>query len=100
MTPLPVLDCGGCGLCCGLQPSPPFLPTELDALAPGLVGDIEARLASRGFAAGAACFWMDRGTRKCRHYEDRPEVCRQFELGGEDCLAMRAAAGPGEILGG
>ena len=73
------------------------METELDALPAELLRDMERRLADRNFDANAPCFWMDRETRKCRHYEQRPEVCRQFELGGEDCLAMRAAAKPGEL---
>jgi Fe-S-cluster containining protein len=37
---------------------------------------------------GLPCFWlMPEGT--CRHYEHRPEVCREFEVGGEDCLRIR-----------
>jgi Fe-S-cluster containining protein len=27
--------------------------------------------------------------RRCRHYEWRPQVCRDYELGGDACLARR-----------
>ncbi len=35
------------------------------------------------------CCWLDPTTRKCRWYEHRPEICRDFELGGESCLRKR-----------
>lgn len=35
------------------------------------------------------CAALDRNTMMCRIYELRPLVCREFELGGSDCLAER-----------
>ena len=32
------------------------------------------------------CFWHDPDTKRCRNYEWRPETCREFEPGSEDCL--------------
>jgi Fe-S-cluster containining protein len=39
------------------------------------------------------CLWFDVPTRRCRHYEDRPPVCREFEVGGEGCLGWREEFG-------
>lgn len=39
---------------------------------------------------GLPCLWYDAETRQCKHYEHRPEVCREFEMGGDDCLEMRS----------
>jgi Fe-S-cluster containining protein len=35
------------------------------------------------------CFWLDLAARRCRHYEHRPDVCRDFKLGGDGCLWSR-----------
>ena len=35
------------------------------------------------------CCWLDQETKRCRFYEFRPGVCRDFDLGGEACLATR-----------
>ena len=40
------------------------------------------------------CAALDRGTMLCRIYERRPTVCRDYEMGGSDCLAERAKAEP------
>ncbi len=37
------------------------------------------------------CAALDRDTLRCRIYEQRPLICREFEEGGADCLAERAA---------
>lgn len=36
------------------------------------------------------CLWLDMATHRCRHHEHRPEACREFEVGGRDCLTTRA----------
>ncbi|MEM7365480.1 MAG: YkgJ family cysteine cluster protein [Pseudomonadota bacterium] len=35
------------------------------------------------------CAALDRGTMRCTIYENRPLICREFEMGGRDCLAAR-----------
>jgi Fe-S-cluster containining protein len=35
------------------------------------------------------CIWLDLATKRCRHYEHRPKLCRDFELGGEECVGFR-----------
>ena len=35
------------------------------------------------------CAALDRGTHRCRIYERRPFVCREFEMGGNECRAER-----------
>ncbi len=37
------------------------------------------------------CAALDRNTLLCSIYEQRPLICRDFEMGGYDCLAERAA---------
>lgn len=36
------------------------------------------------------CAALDRGTMLCRIYQRRPGVCREYEMGGDDCLLERA----------
>ncbi|MBK1642476.1 zinc/iron-chelating domain-containing protein [Chromatium okenii] len=35
------------------------------------------------------CAALDRDTLRCRIYLQRPLVCREFEMGGVDCLVER-----------
>ena len=37
------------------------------------------------------CSALDRNTMLCKIYENRPLVCREFEMGGPECLYERAA---------
>lgn len=36
------------------------------------------------------CAALDRNTRQCTIYADRPFICRDFEMGGSDCLEERS----------
>ena len=37
------------------------------------------------------CAALDRHTMRCTIYTVRPQVCRDYEMGGPDCLSERAA---------
>ena len=43
----------------------------------------------RGQEPQERCLWFDTVARRCRHYVWRPQVCREYELGGPACLALR-----------
>jgi Fe-S-cluster containining protein len=43
--------------------------------------------------SGLPCLLFDEATRRCRVYEHRPEICREYEVGGEACLAARRDRG-------
>ena len=47
-------------------------------------GQVMARLAD------GLCAALDRATHRCTIYDRRPGVCRDFEMGGDDCLTERA----------
>lgn len=60
----------------------------------GLMAELEA--AVKGPCSGTdgmPCVWLNRVTGRCRHYEFRPDVCREFEVGGEACLRYREKEG-------
>lgn len=37
------------------------------------------------------CAALDRNTMKCRIYEKRPQICRDFEMGEYECIEQRTA---------
>jgi uncharacterized protein YheU (UPF0270 family) len=83
-------SCDGCGLCCRDQPVPPYMDTELDALPTALLAQVESpwfRQRAEG-PRHAGCPWLN-AAGKCGHYAYRPTACREYEMGGEECLALR-----------
>jgi len=89
MSELPIIEsCDDCGACCEHMRFPPFIKGErielelIDDLAKELdlsilLGDVEDR----------PCVWLHPDTKRCINYEHRPHVCRDFDLGGPDCIA-------------
>ena len=106
MVDLPVISCDGCGVCCmhcGVCCMhigwPPYLCGEAESLPASVRADLElTREISDRVAVSIGhdyfpCGWLDRSTGRCKHYEHRPEVCREFEVGGEDCHELRESGG-------
>lgn len=113
-----ISSCENCGACCRHMIYPPFwsrwpLGTpendpEWERLLrerPDLAAEIEADYERRK-AAGldradyeAPCLWYDAATARCRHYDYRPGVCAEFEVGSEECRDHRRTCGidSGEI---
>lgn len=94
------VSCEGCGACCMHAHEPPFAGVNgvaagddpcWDALPESLKSEIvEFRINVRPKSShDQPCIWLDPVTRLCRHYEYRPRLCRDFELGGKDCLGFR-----------
>jgi len=100
-------SCDHCGACCQSLPAPPYKVVvtpdgRLEPSARGVPADVERLLAAPAEALEirearllsgqnhGPCCWLDPATRACRFYEFRPEICRVFERGSEDCLAVRA----------
>jgi len=109
MSDLTVISCDDCGLCCEGQGMPPGYQLMLSALGDSLQPDDEDKLRWQDvpeealfpiviYMAGVAsgeirdpgpCCWLDPVTRRCRWYEHRPQICRDYEMGGESCLVER-----------
>lgn len=96
--------CDDCGLCCMHMRTPPFIrmhDPEWDALPGHLKDEItnyldgpRATLQDLSFIADQSpCIWLDLITGKCRHYEHRPSVCRDFQVGNESCRDWRSSVG-------
>ncbi len=107
---LPVVDCVGCGGCClevghpgffwnpatggGVDPLwfslPAALRSELEVYLDGLA---EPDL-------GKTCVWFDPDLRRCRHYDYRPQMCRDFEVGNPKCVQLFEQHGRRELGSG
>jgi Fe-S-cluster containining protein len=107
---LPVItkdDCRGCGACCRHMGHPTFvrpdgglaaeeqwltLPEDLKAEIIGYMARMKeeylAGLREANDDYGEPCCWLGPDG-ECKNYEHRPQVCRDFEVGGEDCLRFR-----------
>jgi len=98
--------CHNCGLCCMHMRTPPFIggdDPEWNNLDPALKKEIddfvignpspryELMVAHEG--AINPCIWLDLITGKCKHYEHRPSVCRDFHVGCESCRGSRKEVG-------
>jgi uncharacterized protein len=105
LTVLPPTSCYGCGLCCEGIGSPvllyasrpgfvephPFRPAGLPQT---LIDEIDFHFSGlvRGQEPLERCLWFNPVSRQCRHYEYRPQVCIDYELGGRACLSRRREA--------
>ena len=86
---LQILNCDNCGACCMEMRTPPFIGDEYFSLPDDLfVEVIEAVQSDR--PPESPCIWLDLETRQCRHYEHRPDICRdELECGDKACRAWR-----------
>ena len=93
------LSCDWCGACCDGQHLLPLTGNALDGRhLPLSLKEPMERMLDREVAKGSAdpdgpCVWFDMAIQRCRHYRYRPSFCREFEVGGEDCLRIRREAG-------
>ncbi len=94
------LSCEGCGCCCEGIGSPVLvyatgfrgrIPERPNGLPAPLIEEIDFHFSGlhRGQEPQERCLWFDVTTRGCKHYEFRPSICREYELGGTACLLTR-----------
>jgi len=90
------IKCLQCGACCAHLGSPPIMPDETEKLPPELRDTVHAFLDADGWRSESykPCYFWNSETRKCRIYEHRPAICREFEPGSEACRAWRKEAVP------
>ena len=78
------INCDNCGACCISQDLMPLL-SPVAIKYPELIQISKSPLKT----SELPCVWFNRATGKCNHYEDRPPTCRDFEVGGEQCMEYR-----------
>lgn len=97
--------CDLCGACCATFP---IFASKADATrAPEIMSEGKklegpAASAERAYQLHPlpfleSCGFLD-AERKCRIYETRPDVCRRFEPGGDQCQEARRRKGLGPLL--
>jgi uncharacterized protein len=82
----PAITCGTCRACC----------CRLEVMLMG-EDEIEPALTSQDQWGGwvmkrlddGLCAALDRATFRCRIYAHRPTICRDFEMGSDDCIEIR-----------
>ncbi|KND47003.1 MAG: hypothetical protein AB199_01045 [Parcubacteria bacterium C7867-004] len=80
------MDCANCGVCCtGWR-------VRLNAL--------EQMTTAEQFKdgqflkmVGNRCIFLDPQTMRCTNYDQRPDTCKRFTLGGDACRSRRREAG-------
>lgn len=101
--PLVPESCEGCGRCCEGIGSPVMLyrsdsrshgkhPYRPENLPLSLIEEIDEHFGGllRGQEPQQQCLWFDEVSRRCRHYQWRPQICRDYELAGSACLIARS----------
>jgi Fe-S-cluster containining protein len=93
---LPVLrTCDGCGACCRTVSVPPFRidPDVNEPVLKGvpqtLIDEFLPAWRVRLHVSDSPCLWFDEQSLRCRHYELRPDACREFEINSPSCEAVR-----------
>ena len=99
---LPTIDdCNGCGVCCFHMGYPSYVTgSETQPAEPHWVSlpedlrvELEEYVATyqppKDGELDGVCFWLDPKTRLCKHHEYRPNVCRDFPVGGSGCRGWR-----------
>jgi uncharacterized protein len=93
-------ECDGCGACC--RTFPIFASADDAAREPRITAEgraLPAHLATAEWGHQLfplpfheTCCFLDAGSR-CTIYPTRPDVCRAFPAGGDQCQAARARVG-------
>lgn len=101
MIELPLIDCLSpkCGACCMEQSALPLswyskaMGNETAHLPFHVVLELDGWLShfnTHGWPDAAPCIWLDQATMQCKHYEHRPDICRdEVKPGDEACLGWR-----------
>ena len=96
----PLDECDGCGACCRTFP---IFASRDDAAREGRIVDesrpLPVHLETPSWAFQLyplpfheACAFLD-GSCRCTIYPTRPDVCRSFPAGGDQCAQARALSG-------
>ena len=84
----PAVSCANCQACCCHLDAMLFNDHQIPD---GLTTTNQRGDRSMLRLADGWCVALDRKTMRCRIYQQRPWICREFEMGEADCLEARAA---------
>lgn len=90
----PITTCDDCGACCTYCDSPPGYGVPQwrpENLPDNLRIELDEYYAGDPKPQGNPCLWWDKETKKCKNYDWRPQICRDFERGSVDCARVRDA---------
>lgn len=70
---------------------PPFQPGEevAQAVPDEWLQPIRDRVAADQHFDMLPCVWLDLNSKRCQHYEHRPQACRDFEINSQLCRLSR-----------
>jgi uncharacterized protein len=87
--PDPDVTCASCAACCCRQEAMLFGDNDIpaDLIEANAQGGLSMARLDDGWCAA-----LDRTSMACTIYAKRPWICREFEMGGYECLAARKAA--------
>ena len=89
--------CNKCGVCCNHLEIPPFYGPDDPSfirLPQRLKDEIDEYIYSPLYKGeDIPCIWLDRSSGKCKNYEHRPNICKNFLVGSESCRGMRIDVG-------
>ncbi|MDB4759904.1 YkgJ family cysteine cluster protein [bacterium] len=104
-----ISDCNSCGICCLNMGYPSYVTTAHsetgqagsdineqawvdmpESLKQELLLYIQNYQAPPKGELDGPCVWYDAARRCCKHHEHRPQVCRDFSVGGKGCLEWRS----------
>ncbi|MGL4206511.1 MAG: YkgJ family cysteine cluster protein [Aeromonadaceae bacterium] len=81
------ITCANCSACCCRMPvlviADPLVPEHY------IVDDEASGLSFMAQGEDGWCVALDRNTMLCTIYELRPQICRDFAMGGHECLQAR-----------
>jgi uncharacterized protein len=83
----PTVTCATCQACCCRLEA--MLFNDIGIPEKYIVRDATGRRSMARLEDGL-CAALDRNTQRCTIYITRPWICREFEMGGPDCISMRA----------
>jgi Fe-S-cluster containining protein len=89
---LPIIEsCDDCSACCRQTPIPPFLPGEEEQwnVPTEWLMPVQQRIDADLQFEVLPCVWLDIDSNRCRHYEHRPQACRDFQINSDLCRLSR-----------
>ena len=85
------ITCANCSACCCRMP----VLVICDPLVPErFVLDDASGLSFMAKGEDGWCVALDRNTMLCTIYEQRPQICRDFAMGGDECQQAREEERP------